>query len=197
MSSLKSRAAQLPRITLHNLESGDFSSFWVLNMTNPRGNLNLTVADGMGNQVPVRVPIASIPVDLSNQATKKSLCVNPQVRTLIAKGVLALIEPTAAMEFLKDPEAREENKRLYSLGEIAEIGDTGGELNEVQALVAETDGDINPFVLQLVAQTDMDEDETLRELKSREDEMSKDDFQYIAQGSRHEKVKAWAASKAI
>jgi len=194
--SLKSRAESLKRLQLHDLESMQTSFVWVLNRTNPRGNLNLTVADGMGNQVPVRIPIANIPVDLSTQATKQSLVANPQVRQLVAKGIISLVDPEAAREFLKDPEARAEHQRIYAVAEIAEIGDS--EMNaELQSVQVEESGELSAFVIQLTLSGDMNEDEVLSELRAREDEMTKEDFLYVTQNSKHEKVKAWAAERAV
>lgn len=197
MASLKSQSLNLKRTDLHTLEAGNSSYFWVINNIEPRGSINMTVADGMGNQIPVRVPIAAIPVDLSTQATAKSLLASPQVRTMIAKKVLILVDGDAARTFLETPAAQEEHRRLYALSDIAEVGQEGAGLNELSQAQAEAEGSLNPFAMSMALASDLSEDEVLRELRSREDELSEADFQYIAQNSKYERVKSWAAEKAV
>lgn len=193
--SLRKTTLGIKRLTLNQLERMDTSFVYVINNTDPRGNLNLTVADGMGNQVAVRVPVCNIPYDLSTQATKQALLSNPQLRTLNAKGVLLFVDPDAAVELLKTPDARDEHKRLFSVGEIAAIGDEedNSELANVQA---EEDGNIHPFAMTMAMVEDGTDEEVIRQLKSREDELSADDYTYIATNSKKDKVKAFAAERA-
>lgn len=194
--SSKKQALALKQITIHELEASSQSTVFVINNAKPKGNINLTVADGMGRQRNVRVPISWIPVDLTMQITRKSLLEDPQFRTLVAKRVILIIDNDAAREFLKNPDAAEEYARLYAVGPIAEVGaaDESAEIENAKALV---DGSIDPFVMNILVQRDMSEDDVLRELRNREDDLTKKDFQYIAQNSLHDKVKTWAAEQAL
>lgn len=195
-ANLKTRTRELKRISLHELEKMDTSYFWVLNLTNPLGHLNLTVADGMGNQVDVRIPLARIPIDLSTQATKRNLVANPQIRTLAAKKVIAFVDPDTAVEFIeRDREAADENRRLYALGDFAQVGESQEDNSQLQQTVAEQDGSLNAFAATM-ALGDGTDDEVIDMIRAREDELSKMDFEYIAANSKLDRVKAYAAERA-
>lgn len=194
---MKKNANELKPITIHELESSNSSYVWVCNRTSPKGNINLTVSDGMGKSIPVRIPITWIPIDLTTQATKQSLLSNPQFRQLLAKRQIGLIDPNEALEFLNDPEARKENERIYNVGTIDAIGEAQENNAQVSSAIAESSGDLSPFAMNIAVQNDMDEDEVLRELRNRSDELSKADYLYISQNSRQEKVKAYAAERAL
>ncbi len=192
MSSLKARSLALKSLSLHELEKLDTSFVFVINNTSPKGNINLTVADGMGNQIGVRVPVANIPYDLSTQATKSSLISNPQLRTLVAKRAILFVHPDHALEFLNTRDAREEHNRLFSMGEIAAIGDS----SELESKQAEASGELHPFAMMLANSSEGSDDEQLSQLKGREDEFTEEDYVYIATNSSKEKVKTWAAERA-
>jgi len=194
--SSKKEALKLKRLTIHELEAANSSFVWVLNNTNPKGNINLTVADGRGRPVNVRVPISWIPIDLTTQSTKNALLEDPNFRTLVAKRLILLIDSAEAIEFLKHGDAAEEHARIYQVGDIAPVG-AADENQELEAVKAEAAGDINPFVLNLMVEKTLPEENVLRELRNREDEFTKADYQYIAQNSLHDKVKAWAAEQAL
>lgn len=194
--SLKNRALGLKRLSLHELEKAESSSVYVINASQPRGHINLTVSDGMGKPVAVRAPISYIPVDLSYQATKQNLIGSPAFRTLVAKKVLLIVESDAATAFNgTDSDARGENARLYSVGEISEVGDASYN-QDYQQVQAETSGDINPFAMMMALETSMSDEEIIRDLTARVDEFNEADFTYLATTSKMEKVKAWAAEKA-
>lgn len=196
-SNLRNLSIGLKDVQLFELEGSTSSSVWVVNKTNPKGNINITVNDGMGNKINVHIPVVSIPVDLSMQATKQSLLSSPQLRQIVAKGMIALKDPNAVIEFFKrEPAAREEHNRFNSIGDIAEVGDME-ENTQLTTTMAVENGEINPFAMAMAVNTDMSEDEVLRDLRNREDEFEKADFQYIAENSKQEKVKAWAADRAI
>lgn len=196
--SLKQRALGLTRLSLHQVEKNETSMVFVINNTSPRGNVNVTVADGMGSNVDVRVPVTSIPVDLSYQASKQNLISNPAVRTMAAKNVLIFVDPESAVRFLEtDPDAIEENRRLYAQGNVAEVGSADNHIEELSSVQAENDGDINPFALVMANESTSEEDDIIRDLKARIDELSEEDLTYIARVSRFEKVKSWAAAQVV
>lgn len=196
--SLASAVAGLKRLKIHEVESSKTGSIFVLNKANPRGALNLTVADGMGGQSSVRVPIAKIPVDLATQATKRNIVSSPQVRTLHAKNVIEFIDEEAARALLAThPDAKAEHARLYSVGEIAEIGNADEVSGEVAQVQLEADGDINPFAVEMAFDTSLSEEDLLMTLRGREEELKAVDLMYIVNNSKHERVKTWAAERAV
>lgn len=200
--SLKNAVAGLKRLSLHELDRDkENMSVWVLNrtkdVTGSAGAINLTVADGMGGQIQVRVPVANIPVDLSTQATRQNLISSPQVRTLHAKKVIEFIDPEQARTLLaSNADARAENQRLYKLGEVAEVGNSAEINDELQQVEAENAGDLNPFAITMAFEEAMTDEDILMTLRGREDELGEKDFLYLVNNSKHERVKSWAAEKA-
>lgn len=195
-TNLRTSAIELKSIQLFELEASVISSVWVVNKTTPKGNINITVNDGMGNKINVHIPVVSVPMDLSMQATKQSLLASPQMRQIIAKGMISLKDPDAVNAFLKDPAARAEYNRLHSVGDIAAIGDME-ENTQLTSTIAVEAGEIHPFAMTMAVNTDMTDDEVLRDLRAQQDELEKKDFQFIAENSTREKVKAWAAERAV
>ncbi len=194
MSSTKKK---LVPITLGELEKSDSSSVWVLNVSNPQGNINMDIPDGMGNRTSIRVPITFIPVDLTTQATKSALLGNPQFRSMLAKKMMMLVTADSANDFLTQPHAAEEQARIYSVGEIAEIGSAGSNAAALESLRAESEGTIDPFALNIAMVSDQDEDDIIRQLRTRGSQLKKADWMHISRTSKFEKVKAFAASEAL
>lgn len=195
--TLKTAVARLKRLAIHEIESSKTGSIFILNNTMPRGALNMTIADGMGGQTSVRVPIAKIPVDLATQATKRNIVSSPQVRTLHAKRVIEFIDEDQARELLNThPDARAEHARLYAVGEISAIGDADEQAGEVAQVQQEASGDLNPFAVEMAFDENLSEEDLIMTLRGREDELTEADLLYIVSNSKHDRVKAWAAEKA-
>jgi uncharacterized protein YmfQ (DUF2313 family) len=191
-------AKQLKSLEIYELEESSQSSVWVVNMTKPAGHVNLTVSDGMGKSIALRILKTWIPIDLTTQATKQSLLANPQFRGLVAKRMLRIVDAKEAREFMKNPDAQAEYEKIYGVGPIAAIGqDPSAGGNELSARMNEASGDINPFALNLAVAKDMDDDSVIRELRNRSDEMKQQDWQYLAQMHKSDKVKAFAAERAV
>ena len=84
----------IPSLTLSQLEKSDYASVWVFNLSGSsemkefkRGIINISVNDGIGNSISLRIPITWVPVDLTTQVTKSALVMNPQFRRLASAGV--------------------------------------------------------------------------------------------------------------
>lgn len=194
--SLLQAVKNLKSVPIHILETSKTGSIYAVNQMNPKGAINLTIADGMGGQSTVRLPVAKIPIDLATQATKRNIISSPQVRQLVAKEAIKFVDEEEARALLAShPEAKLEHKRLYSIGEIAEVGSTDEVSHEVQQVQAEASGDLNPFAVEMAFDTGMSEEDLLMTLRGREDELQEADFLYLVSNSKHERVKAWAAEK--
>ena len=71
-------------VSLAELERSTESSVYVLNNSVPRGIINFSINDGLGNAVTIKVPITWMPIDLTTQATKASVLSSPQFRRLLS-----------------------------------------------------------------------------------------------------------------
>lgn len=194
--SLLERARGLKQASIREVEKSDSSSVFVVNNMKVRGHINITVLSALGRPVNVRAQICSVPMDLSQQAVKKYILEAPEFRQLLAKKALLLINEDAAIEFLNTPEGRAEAERVNEISHIEEVSSMDDVNAELGIAKSEVDGEVNPYVLQLTV-SEHSEDEALADLRSREQDLTKTDFSYLAANSRHEKVKAWAAERAV
>lgn len=191
------KPAALKIVPLHEAEAHKSSFVYVVNKTNPKGNISIVVPDGMGNQVSVRIPITWIPIDLTTQATKKSLLATPAFRSLVARKYIDLINPDSALEYLEDPEAAKEMARIFKQANVESIGAPTENNNALSAELELEEGNINPIAMNIALAKDLEEDDALRLLRTNESSLVKADFQYIAENSTKQKVKDYAAGLAL
>jgi hypothetical protein len=184
-------------MSIRDLENAKSSSLWVLN--NSGGNkkmmgiINISVREGNGQLNTVRIPVTSIPVDLSIQATKDAILSNPQFRRVIMGKMLIAISDEQAESLLDNDQAREEQQRLYSMGYDgpAELPEASPEFKS--ALNADT-GNISGLALNLAhSNTPETEDQLVATLRNNQKALSSEDLSYIVNTSGLPKVKAEAA----
>jgi hypothetical protein len=184
--------AKKPYITIYDLEKSPDMSVWVLNKANPPGNISFSIPDGMGNVIPIRIPITYIPIDLTEQATKQAIISNPNFRKLVSAKFLVLMSHAAALEALESEDAQKEQRRLLQL--VNEEPET--ELpQEIKQVMAATEGNINGFVLSIANTDDVDEDSAMSALRGQAQMLTKEDFQYLLEHMKFQKVKDWAAEQ--
>lgn len=189
------QAKQKP-LTIADLEASRSSSVWVLNNTAPKGNVNMTMSDGQGQMIVVSVPVTWIPIDLTTQATKNAILTSPTFRRMITMGMLKLVDEDTAMTTMAGSDAQKEAQRIYSRAQELTVDEVGMPA-EAKAAVAEGDGSISGFALNLANAKDMDEDQVLTTLRNNESSMSPADFRYIAENSQYPRVKARAAEMLV
>lgn len=183
-------------MSIQDLEASRNSQVWVLNNSNPKGIVNMVLPDGMGANMVVSIPVTWIPIDLTTQATKKSITVSPTFRRLVTMGIIKIINETQAQEMLGDPSARQEAERIFSMvSELTANPDTIP--TQVRTLQSEASGAVSGFAMNLAGNSELDEDAAMNLIRNNESAMSVEDFKYIAENSAHAKVKAFAASKAV
>lgn len=183
------------KLSIQELEASTSSSVWVLNQSNPKGNVAMTMPDGMGGTVVVTVPVTWIPVDLTTQATKKSITSSPTFRRMMITGMLAVISDDDASKLLDTAEARKEADRVYRF--VSDVSANESVIpQEVKSLQAEVSGNVSGFAMNL-ATSDIDEEQALNMMRGNETSMTEDDFKYIAANSVHARVKSYAASKLV
>lgn len=183
-------------MTIADLEASKSSSVWVLNNSNPKGNVNMTMNDGQGQMIVVTMPVTWIPIDLTTQATKSAILTSPTFRRMLAQGMIKLLSEEQALLTMESAEAQKEGARIYNRAQELTMDDKTIP-QEAKAAVAEGDGSISGFALNLANAKDLDEDQVLTTLRNNESGMSQADFRYIAENSQYSRVKARAAELLI
>ncbi len=182
-------------LTLGQLEKSESSSVWVLNNTEPKGNVNITMNDGQGASLVVTVPVTWIPIDLTTQATKTALINSPHFRRMLSINALLLVGDDQAEITMAAANAQKEAGRVYS-----RVLDLAGaiDVNTMPAAAAkastESSGNISGMAMQLAMATDLDEDQVMTTLQGNASSMSDQDMQYLAENSRFPRVKEYAAA---
>lgn len=177
-------------LTLQEVDADKSSSLWVLNKTDPRGTVNMSMPDGLGGTLVMMIPITWIPIDLTTQATKESLLKSPTFRKLVtAKKLLVLSEKDALAE-LDSEDAKNESQRVYTDVEFKpELRNA-----EVEKLESEEHGKVSGFAMNIVC-TDLTDDKLITMLKSQDGVLTEDDYKYIAANSQSSKVKEYCAQQ--
>ena len=181
-------------MTIGELENSKSSSVWVLNSSNPKGNVNMTMNDGQGQQLVIQVPVTWIAVDLTTQATKSAILSSPAFRRMLAQGMIKLIAEEDALAMMSAPDAQKEAQRIYNRAQDLTV-DAAYMPQEAQKAQSEGDGSVSGFALNIAASNDMDEDQVMNTLRNNESALSEADLQYIAQNSSFARVKTFAAER--
>lgn len=182
-------------LTLADLEVSKSSSVWVRNNSNPKGNINMTMSDGMGNNIVVTVPVTWIPLDLTTQASKTGIISSPTFRRMLSMGLLTLVSEAEATEVMSDAKAQKEAQRVYSHAREASLDAYAPA--EAKVATAESDGSVSGFAMQLSVASDLDEDQVMTMLRGNESTLTKADFKYIAETSAFGRVKLYCAERAV
>ncbi len=185
-------------ITLKALEADkDSSSVWVINRTNPRGVLNISMPDNLGGSVIMVIPVTWIPVDLTTQATKESLMKSPVFRRLVSGGNIGLIDEEQAQRIMESEDAKKEAVRVYSAVQATEeLMNSATSSPEVAKLTQEESGNISGFAMNIVG-VDLDEDQIMTMIRGQEGILTSADYKYIATNSPLAKVKEFCAESAV
>lgn len=189
--------SQIQTTSIAELEAAKNSSVFVMNMSNPAGKVVITVESGRGTPVSVVMPVTWIPIDLTSQATKKSILESPIFRRMVQNGLLTPVRAEYAEKIMSTEKAKEEYNRLYkdSMNDSAE--GMGGNIDVIQNLAeaasAEASGQIGGFAQNLANTTEGDEPELVSSLLARQHSLSLVELRYIAQQSSLPQVKSAAA----
>lgn len=182
-------------LTIGDIEASKSSSIWVLNKSNPKGNVTISVPNGMGNVSTVIMPATWIPMDLTTQSTKQSLTASPVFRRMLTLGMLQVISEEEAQNLLADRDAQEEMQRIYALPTEMSV-DPSSVPKPVATLKSEAAGEVSGFALNISHTDTLDENQVMNALRNN-DQLSRADMQYIVANSKHSKVKAFLAEKLL
>lgn len=156
----------------------------------------MTMADGQGQQIVVSVPVTWIPMDLTTQATKTAILTSPTFRRMIATRMLRLVSDDQAMMTMDSVDAQKEAQRIYNRAQELHVDEVAMP-QEAKLAVAEGDGSISGFAMNLANTRDMEEDQVLTTLRNNESSLSQADLRYIAENSQYPRVKARAAEQLV
>lgn len=198
MSLTAKQIQAIPSVSISDLEKSNNSAVWVFNMSGSsttsstgRGVINVSVNDGVGNKIPIRIPITWVPIDLTTQATKSALLTSPDFRKLASKGVLKLISDEEAIKIVSTPEGAKETMVVHTVEKYQ------GDLDNISADVSGevTSDAINPTAVSVTSRDDLDEDSCIGMLNRNEMVFNNEDYKYIAKNSKFSSVKDWAIAR--
>lgn len=191
----------VPSITISQAEQSKSSSVWALNGSGvkgqQKGNINITVTEGNGRANNIVLPVTFIPIDLTTQATKNAVLSSPDFRRMVQRQFVRLISEEDATLLLSTQEAQAEQRRIFDLG-TAELDAIHAEAPaEVKSLLAENNGTVGGYAMNLAHNKDGNEDELVSNLRNNIESLSTEELQYIVNNSSFPRVKALAAEHAV
>lgn len=197
--------SELQYLTINQAEAkqrnGD-SSLYVMNTSNPRGNLNLTIDGANGMRQTISVPITSIPYDITTLAIKTNILQAPEFRRVHAKGWIRIVDTDSAETlFSSNAKARAARDKLFDA-----VEDTSG-LSDIDLMRANATSSedvsnklpistIDPFVMNLVLRSNEgneDQDTLIHEMSARVDILKIEELRYIVSNSNDASLKEAAA----
>jgi hypothetical protein len=193
MADMREKIKKFKTLRISDLESPSVIEVWVLNLTNPRGDVafNVRGTDG-GSPLAVKLPITYIPVCLTSEVPKTMLLNSVAFRKALVGNKVRAISAEDAKTLFKEPDYQREYARITENADpIDYSGDEFGEENAPPAPKS-------VMVLDLLGREEADslkEQEVLDVLYSNEEALVQEDYHYIVTTSKHPKVKKWAASK--
>lgn len=179
----------LVELKISQLEDKKVKEVWVLNTTNPKGEIALAVRNrNGGDPTLVTIPATWAPVCLTEQVPKEMLLGAPAFRKTVTTGALRLVTAESVAEILSNSEVAREiaaaKKRSPS------------DLESLPSEVESIKESANPLVLDLVGRElkdEIEEQAVLDILFNQEESLVKEDLEYLIQNSKFQKVKRWAA----
>lgn len=191
---------QLERLTIPQSEKDGSSSLFVLNKSNPPGNINMTV-NSNGRQIPVQIPITFIPFDLSMFADKNDILRDPAFRRPVSRGFIHIVSEESARQALEDPTVKAEYQRVYKV-----VSDDSTDLdmlkNNVEAHrseIASVMEDNTDSSTLIYAETFVDRlefensDDLLVELRAKAQTLDQQSIEYIMNNSKESTIKKWCS----
>ena len=186
---------KLQRQTLPQAEKSDSSHLYVLNKSNPRGNVNFVVTDSGQQKISVQVPVTFIPMDLTTFASKEDVLRSPYFRRLLARGFLHIISEDSAEEFLQDPRAEKEHNRIFEVLQEDNDLEFQAPLSEsVQAAPPKSETEVSQFVQNILLRTSEENmADLINELEAKLDTMTVPEVKYIMDNTSSAELKTWCA----
>lgn len=210
-------------ISLHDIETSEHGNVWVLNRTSgtDKGPVNFTVPKSNGTGMDtVIVPLTFLPIDLTEQVTKKQILDSSEFRRALRLGFISLVDNDSAQAMMTISGAEEERLRLRSEMLNMEVGaqvsstnpeeiqpnnaamsavdmrERAGAVSESAAVSSENRIDnLLPTVVVLMEElADKEEVHVINSLRTLRSELTQDDLSYIqdkARSANYRKLAKW------
>jgi hypothetical protein len=166
---------------------------YVLNRSNPRGNVTVTVFRPDGSPYLITVPKTWIPICVTDQVSHETIRVSDDFRRNVQIGMLQLLPVAEAKQKLQDKDAQEELERLNMSKYSSYEGDLKEDTVKEFSDTLDQSDNVNLTVKEIMNR-DITSTEKYHILRSDEDTLNPDDFKYIVLNGDG-KVKNWAESK--
>lgn len=209
---------KIKQISLREVEGGKDTRLFVINNTQPRGELIITVNSANRSQV-VTIPATWVPVDLSLQSRSSEIIGSPDFRRAVARNFIILLDGDAAEDYINENNLAQteidrvlnraggqnflaQNQNMSSNvgagSRMKEILEANGS-HAVPEAGQKTQDTVSGAVLQVVTRCNSDGEERLDEREGlgmlMGMNLSKADLKYIANNSQQSQLKEFAASK--
>ena len=208
---------EVQTLTLRELEEQSDTSLFVVNNTQPRGEIVFNVTTGRGRDHTVIVPDTWIPFDQTTQAKKIEIVDSPDFRRAVSQKYLLVVSTSSADEFMeKNEHGQNELQRIFNKagGQNSIAANSGGMTTKMQQIKQQSGGisieaaaadgsstteQISGAVIQIINRSNSEGDDKMdvkeamsllvgRNLNSRE-------LDYIIKNSVHAEIKAFASKK--
>lgn len=203
---------KLKSLTQRDLETSDDTRLFVLNNTEPRGEILISVPKDKGRDQLIVVPPTWIPMDLTMQCRRDDILSSPDFRRGLARQFLIAVDPDSAERMLEENEtARVEFNRIMGRADGANTLAQNSNSDRVAAIKAQhgshavpetgkkEETTVSGQVLQVVmrcnsdAEDKLDEKEGLALLMGMQ--LTKAELTYITTNSQQASIKEFAASQ--
>jgi len=180
-------------LTQFNKEYGNdpVAPFYVLNRSNPNGNIAFNCINELNVTIPVVVLATFIPIDLTTMAPLENLLKSSVLRQILAKGQLVIVRKDEAEEYLSTPRARAEYQRINNIvGSVVteernseeeidmDTGDSSNSKKKKKKKVSAHD-DFITAMIDRANDNDEDDDSLQREFLTRQHVLSLEDLERL------------------
>lgn len=180
-------------LTQFNKEYGNdpVAPFYVLNRSNPNGNIAFNCINELNVTIPVVVLATFIPIDLTTMAPLENLLKSSVLRQILGKGQLVIVRKEEAEEYLTTPRARAEYQRINNIvGSVVteernaeeeidmDTGDSSNSKKKKKKKVSAHD-DFITAMIDRANDNDEDDDSLQREFLTRQHVLSLDDLERL------------------
>lgn len=205
-------------LSLRELEEQKDTSLFIINNTQPRGEIIFNVTTARGKDHTVIVPDTWIPFDLTTQAKKTEIIDSPDFRRAVSQRYLVPVSTGSADEFMNNSElGRNELDRVFNRAggnnvvasnstftsaqqeKMAQIRSQSGGVTVASDVLADSSEAISGAVIQIVNRSNLDGEDKMeikealsllvgRKLNSKE-------LDYIVKNSVNAEIKAFASKQ--
>jgi len=191
----QAKALMRPLTVTQALQREDDIELYVMNLTKPAGNINLTVKGEDDTMQSIVIPKTFVPIDMTMFAPRKNLLLNKHFRQLQQLGQIAIAHPEDALTAIQaSPKAQQEIQRVLHMNAVGNEAvapamlemrtDIAPAQQPSQAPIENEESyQPSPFAAGIVNRAGLEGEDMadlMGDIEMRRDELSLDDMNYIA-----------------